>query len=69
VRAGRLIKPERHFTLPDNARLLAALNVGLADAVIGCWDAKYTYVFWRPITAIQLADTSFSGIYSRSRVR
>jgi len=23
--------------------------------VIGCWDAKYAYVFWRPITAIQLA--------------
>src|SRR5215475_13322950 len=29
----------------------------LADAVIGCWDAKYTYSSWRPITAIQLAGT------------
>jgi hypothetical protein len=25
--------------------------------MIGCWNAKYTYVTWRPITAIQLADT------------
>lgn len=47
---------ERHFGLSENARLLALLNIGLADAVIGCWDAKYTYVFWRPVTAIQLAN-------------
>jgi PAP2 superfamily len=44
------------FNLLENARLLAHVNMGLADAVIGCWDAKYTYVFWRPVTAIQLAD-------------
>lgn len=40
-----------------HARLLALLDVAMADAGIGCWDAKYTYVFWRPITAITLADT------------
>jgi hypothetical protein len=29
----------------------------MADAIIGCWDAKYEYAFWRPITAIRdLAD-------------
>ena len=48
---------ERHFSLSENARLLALVNVALADSLIGCWDAKYTYVSWRPITAIQLADT------------
>ena len=31
----------RHFTLLENARLLASLNLALADSVIGCWDAKY----------------------------
>jgi len=41
----------------ENARLLALLNLAIADAAIGCWDAKYTYVFWRPVTAIPLADT------------
>ncbi|HZF16405.1 MAG TPA: vanadium-dependent haloperoxidase [Steroidobacteraceae bacterium] len=41
----------------ENARLLALLNLAMADAAIGCWEAKYTYVFWRPITAIPLADT------------
>jgi hypothetical protein len=43
------------FTLVENARLLARLNIALADALIGCWDAKYTYDSWRPVTAIQLA--------------
>ena len=51
------LSSERHMTISENARLLALLNISLADAVIGCWDAKYTYSSWRPITAIQLAGT------------
>ena len=43
--------------MSDNARLLATLNLAIADAVIACWDAKYHYEFWRPVTAIPLADT------------
>jgi membrane-associated phospholipid phosphatase len=39
----------------ENARLFARLNLAIADAAIGCWDAKYTYAFWRPVTAIPLA--------------
>jgi len=37
--------------------MLALLNVAMADATIACWEAKYHFVFWRPITAIRLADT------------
>jgi membrane-associated phospholipid phosphatase len=48
---------ERHMTLLQNALVLAALNVAMADAGIACWDAKYHYIFWRPVTAIPLADT------------
>jgi hypothetical protein len=47
----------RHTTLSENARLLALLSVAMADAAIACWDAKYSFVFWRPVTAIPLADT------------
>jgi hypothetical protein len=43
---------ERHTTLSENSRLLALLNVTMADAAIGCWKSKWTYQFWRPITAI-----------------
>lgn len=50
------IADERHLTLSSTTRLLMSLNVAMADAVIACWDAKYHDVFWRPITAIQLAD-------------
>lgn len=48
---------KEHFSFSKRARLLASLNLAIADAAIGCWDAKYTYVFWRPVTAIPLANT------------
>lgn len=51
------ISEDNDLTLSQNARLLALLNVAMADAVIACWEAKYHYSFWRPITAIRLADT------------
>lgn len=41
----------------DAARMFAQLNVALADAGIAAWDCKYFFPTWRPITAIQLADT------------
>ncbi len=45
------------LSLIEKARVLATLNVAMADAGITCWRAKYTFVFWRPITAITLAGT------------
>jgi len=48
---------EHHNSLLENARVLALLDLAMADAAIACWEAKYQYVFWRPITAIPLADT------------
>lgn len=46
----------RHLTSHESAHLFALLHVALADASIATWDAKYRYVFWRPVTAIQSAD-------------
>jgi hypothetical protein len=40
-------------SLVAQARTLAVLNVALADALIACFDAKYAYNAWRPVTAIQ----------------
>jgi PAP2 superfamily/Domain of unknown function (DUF4114)/Bacterial Ig-like domain len=48
---------DKFNSLVDNARLFAALNIAEADAAICCWDTKYTYSLWRPITAIRKADT------------
>ncbi len=42
--------------LVDAAHLIAMGESTTADAGIACWDAKYTYRFWRPIMAIRNAD-------------
>jgi len=39
-----------------HARLFALLNLALADAATSVFDAKYAYLFWRPVTAIRNAD-------------
>ncbi len=44
---------ERGLSFTENAHLFALLNVTMADAAIACWDGKYRYVFWRPISAIR----------------
>jgi len=46
-----------NLTTAQNARLFALLNLTLADGVIAFYDTKYTYNFWRPVTAIRAADT------------
>jgi hypothetical protein len=44
----------RHeLNTPQSARLFALLNLSFADGVIAFYDAKYTYNFWRPVTAIR----------------
>jgi membrane-associated phospholipid phosphatase len=46
----------RGHTLIENARLFAHLNISLHDAGVLCWVIKFTFEFWRPITAIRAAD-------------
>lgn len=43
----------RRSTLLENARIFAEIGLSMADAAIACWDAKYEYHYWRPITAIR----------------
>jgi hypothetical protein len=51
------VAQQRGDSLVQNARLFALLNLAQADATFAVWDAKYTYNFWRPVTAIRAADT------------
>jgi hypothetical protein len=39
------------------ARFVAMISVTYADALIACFDAKYHYTFWRPVTAIRAGGT------------
>ncbi len=41
--------------LAEEARLFALVSLAHADVAIVCWEAKYRYNLWRPITAIQRA--------------
>ena len=45
------------FRSAQSARLFVLLNLAMADGVIAFYDAKYTYNFWRPVTAIRAAST------------
>jgi hypothetical protein len=69
---------QHHDRVKEDAALFAALDVTLADSAIAMYDAKYTYAFWRPVTAIQAtsnptwlplagntaADPSYVGAHS-----
>src|SRR6266446_10157167 len=53
---AQTVSVARSLTTAQNARLFALLNLSFADDVIAFYDAKYTYNFWRPVTAIRAAD-------------
>jgi hypothetical protein len=57
VVTGRRASGERADRVAENARLFALVNIAMADAGIVSWDCKYAMNYWRPITAIQEADT------------
>jgi membrane-associated phospholipid phosphatase len=48
----------RHASLERTAAVFANLDLALADATIALYDAKYHYLVWRPVTAIQLGGTA-----------
>jgi hypothetical protein len=48
--------------LTQEVRLLARMNIAMADAVISIWNAKNVYDTWRPITAIRLTDTTWTPL-------
>ena len=56
-RVFRTLAVSRQLDLVDSARLFAAGNLAAADGAIGCWNDKYHWKFWRPITAIREAAT------------
>jgi hypothetical protein len=53
---ARQVAVARRFTLSQNARAFALLNLAGADAFIASWDAKFAYNQWRPVTAIRSAE-------------
>jgi hypothetical protein len=72
ARAFRNLATQKGLSTSDTARLMAMLWAGYADAGIGCWNAKFAFSFWRPVTAIRAgggnpaltADPSWSPLAS-----
>lgn len=54
---ARIIVAQAGLTVGEEARLLALLNMAMADAAVVSWNAKYEFNYWRPVTAIREADT------------
>ena len=48
---------DHQLDVVDASRFMGMVSVTLADSIIACFDAKYHYAFWRPITAVRAGDT------------
>jgi hypothetical protein len=55
--AARQLATARGDSLSENARNLALISIATNDALLASFKTKYHYRFWRPYTAIQLAET------------
>lgn len=50
------IADKRRLSAIQFARLLALVNVAMADAGMTIWESKYYYDFWRPVLGIRESD-------------
>jgi hypothetical protein len=61
----RQLVTAKQMNVGDSARLMALAAIGLNDALIAVFDAKYHYNFWRPITAIRNGDIDGNELTER----
>ncbi|MDV3258151.1 MAG: vanadium-dependent haloperoxidase [Sphingomonas sp.] len=59
--AMRQVAASKGLTITAQARFHAMTSMSAADSLINCWAEKAHWGFWRPTTAIQLADTDGNG--------
>ena len=55
--ALRQVAADKGLTITEQARFHAMTSMSGADSLINCWAEKAHWNFWRPTTAIQLADS------------
>lgn len=56
TRIARQVSEQQALTSTENARYFAMLYLTVSDAVIACFEDKERWAFWRPQTAIRLAN-------------
>ncbi len=62
--ATQIAKQQNSNTV-ELARLLMLINVAMSDSAIACWETKYLYQFWRPVTGLRVAADG-SGAVSKT---
>ena len=63
------IADQRRLSAIQFARLLALVNVAMADAAMTIWESKYHYDFWRPIAGIRESDPGTGPPFGRWQSR
>ena len=58
---ARSIATKMRLDVPQTSRLLAMTNEVGADAMIAMFNAKYHFLFWRPVTAIDPTSVTNDG--------
>jgi hypothetical protein len=61
-RIAATLAADKNLDAHATARLLALVNMALADSYIAGWDSKFFYNFWRPYTAIRAAATDGNAL-------
>jgi hypothetical protein len=59
---AQTVAADRKLSLGESARLFALLNVAMVDASIICWDCKFSFDFWRPVTAIREVEADWTPL-------
>jgi membrane-associated phospholipid phosphatase len=61
-RIAQTVAADRHLGTAEAARLFALLNVAMADAAVVCWDSKFRFDVWRPVTAARVTDPAWTPL-------
>jgi hypothetical protein len=59
-RMVRDLSGPQHLDTLEEARLLAMINLAAVDGAIACWNDKYYWNFWRPVSAIRAGDNDLN---------
>ena len=63
--AARVLALQHGLSLEENAYIFLLTDIAEADARIAIWDGKYSYLFWRPVTALNAGpDGTVTNNYS-----
>ncbi len=61
-RIARIVAQSHGLDSWDTARLLALVNLAMADGFIAGFETRYDFNFWRPVTAIRAGDTDGNDV-------